>query len=462
MRGPILTLLLGTPGVALLSLVFRRRERLVRRFQAGSAVALVLVSLTPLVLPTEPFTLNYEWIPGMGQAKFSLSAGVAPLVAATYALLLADLWRRTDLPPPGERTFPRRLLSVLVVWSTMIALTVSHFIVRYVAIELASLCSVLLIVLNGASPPRPRALVRTYLLLRVGDVALLASILVLALQSGTYQIIGAIAGAEHAPPTLRIVLILSGTLAAWVKLGLPPTHGWLVQSETLAPPERLLVRCAGLPLLGGYYLARIRPLTSSLARGAPVGLLGVAACIWLIFAARRWSTKVTPSTWSLLLHGCLAPIASWAGLSSLYMISFVPARVVIALVTERSGASTWAKWAPRAAYAPNPILSAQRSERAHQDLPLRACGLSRAVENLLVSLDSALARQTLRASGWTQQSIEKRLDNGVTLAANWTHRVSATLQTRHVGRLRYNLRWAVLGVVGLVVTALIVGARLGG
>jgi len=470
MRGPVLALLLGTASLAVLTIVLHRHEHAVRAVEWVFAVLLTVTSLVSLVLPTQPLTLQDFWIPEMGTVSFALSRQVAALTAATYGILLATLLCKPERPPPVRYAAYLRGMSFLLIAFTVVALTVDQFLVRYVAIELVTLCTVLQMLLCAQPDRRQRSLWRAYLFLRVGDVALLASILAFALGAETFQIDAAIAAALNAPPLIRTILALWGSLAAWVKLGLPPFHGWLVEAETMGPASRLIVRCSGLPLLGCYFLFRLQPILASVAGGIPGALLGLATLLWLGIRARRRSGTMSTETWGLLVHGALAPIAAWAGFLGAYLISFVPVRFLITLITERVRVQTQPARQRRPVAQGTVTLAPQASTAAGVQKALASpeypapavaalCGVSHTIERWLTQGDRTLARGTLWLADWAHHTVEGTLEGAAVLCADWIQQASGALQRCHAGRLRRNLMWATLGVLGLVVTALIIGAR---
>ncbi|MBN1812651.1 MAG: hypothetical protein JXA14_12510, partial [Anaerolineae bacterium] len=149
-----------------------------RRALAARCVALTAVALTALCAAalafrtTDALLIIAEWLPGAG--PMGLTAGASGLYAAlatTLGLLLVLLY--APAPPRANGVL------LLALTGANGALLADHFLFRYVALEIAALC-VLLVPLAERPTPAVDSLARGgYLLLRLGDAGLLGAILIL-------------------------------------------------------------------------------------------------------------------------------------------------------------------------------------------------------------------------------------------------------------------------------------------
>jgi NADH:ubiquinone oxidoreductase subunit 5 (subunit L)/multisubunit Na+/H+ antiporter MnhA subunit len=114
---------------------------------------------------------------------------------------------------------------------------------------------------------------RTRLSFLVGDAALVAALVVLGWQAGSWQLGDVLAAAGTLPPLPAVSAALLLVVAAAARCALPPFSGWLLSSMTAPTPVSALMH-AGLVNAGGFLLIRFAPVVEA----APAArLVAVAA-----------------------------------------------------------------------------------------------------------------------------------------------------------------------------------------
>ncbi len=333
----------------------------------------------------------------------------APLVVAIYAALLVYIGRTLR---PMEESPPASLAIVLALSSMAIAaLLVDDLLARVIALDLVSVTVVALLTVHSPASARAPALWH-YVPLRVADLCFLYVALQLWRGTDTPTISVALAGAADHPRGQLLAVTAAALGAAWIKLGLPPFSGWLMAASRMRSPARLTAAAFGPPLLGAYLLSRLAPAFA--AAGPAVGIaLALASGFLLLWGIRNVRRGADRAGTLLALHGALG---LWSGLtpaSGLYILSFVPVRVVILLLYPGTDA------APAAA------------------------------TNQAARLVDRLGHLALTA--------EAELEAGIGRLTRAPEALGTHLQRAHRGRLRENLLWALLALFAILLT-LLVGA----
>ncbi|MBL7201468.1 MAG: hypothetical protein ISS56_15115 [Anaerolineae bacterium] len=278
--------------------------QLARRLTLGTSGLTVLLVLVLLPRAGSGLTAAVEWLPGTGAMALGLgSTGLYAVLVTSLSLCLALIGTTGgggDRAVDGPRGSPLlEAVTLAALAAATAAFLAEHFLLRYVALEIAALCVALAPAIERRDPepvhpPSGIALSRfVYLVLRLGDVGLLIAILILAEASGTLDITPALEAGQALDKT-RLTPVVGGLLlAVSAKLGSWPFHLWSRVGRRLALRSHLWLYATVLPNLGIYLLYRVTPL---LALSAPLqgaalvigaGSAALAALLALIEADRR-------------------------------------------------------------------------------------------------------------------------------------------------------------------------------
>lgn len=148
---------------------------------------------------------------------------------------------------------------VLVLFAgAMLALVLAdHLLALYVAWELTTLCSFLLIGEDGHKPEARRAAVRALLVTTGTGFVMLLGLLLLGAQAGTYRVSALVEQPPHGGlTTAALVLVLTGALGKSAQV---PFHPWLPAAMVAATPVSAYLHAAAMVKAGTYLVARLSP-----------------------------------------------------------------------------------------------------------------------------------------------------------------------------------------------------------
>jgi multicomponent Na+:H+ antiporter subunit A len=197
------------------------------------------------------------WAPGLGlELTFRADAlsltmlavlGVVGAAVAVHAAHYASADRRTAL-----------LVLVLAFSASMAGLvTADHVLTLFVAWELTSVTSYLLIGFDDRRADARAAARQAFVTTGAGGLALLGGLLLLATEAGTWTLAGIVAAApQGAAATAGLVLVLVG---AATKSAQVPFHGWLPAASAAPAPVSALLHSATMVKAGIYLVARLAP-----------------------------------------------------------------------------------------------------------------------------------------------------------------------------------------------------------
>lgn len=175
---------------------------------------------------------------------------------------------------------------------------------------------------------RPQALIaahKKFLASRVADVTLVAAIVLVGRQLGTFEIDQAIAAAAALPAmtgTLKAAALLF-VLSALLKCAQLPVHGWLIQVMEAPTPVSALLH-AGVVNLGGFLLIRLGTLVADVP--AAQALLVVVGSITAVVAALVMMTRISIKVslaWSTCAQMGFMLMQCGLGLHSLALLHLV-------------------------------------------------------------------------------------------------------------------------------------------
>lgn len=328
----------------------------------GSALlAVVVLTVLGLValLPWagSDLALSIKWLPSAGPMAIGLGAtGLYVALATTGGCALA-LWSESALwsergswgSCPGKMS-RMGALTLLSVAAAQVAFLAEHFLARYVALEMVALCVALapLVELyaahdghtNNGSATGGHLSRLVYLVLRLGDVGLLAAILLLWSAGGTLDIASALEAGQTLD-AVHLTWVVGGfCLAVWVKVGGWPLHLWQQVGGRLSQFSRSWLYASLMPNLGLYLLYRVTPLVAHVGsvQGTIywVGAAGAALAAILALATARSSLRSSLVLLGAALGGLAFVLAASGLKTAVWMTALVltPLRLLFYLAQD--------------------------------------------------------------------------------------------------------------------------------
>lgn len=201
----------------------------------------------------------FSWITPTGDMCLSFERPSLLLALLSIVFLLFNFL----LFQKHERS-TRQIGMGLIFFSTaamLVALFTDHFLLRYVALEITGLTIIFsTILLDMPLEEKWGHTKNVFLGLKLGDLTLLAAILLMFAHSGTMDI-SANFSAALTLPAMELNLVAGLLLIAiWVKLGLFPLSLWTSSVSRLPKHIRTWFADFCMPLLGAYLLYRSVPL----------------------------------------------------------------------------------------------------------------------------------------------------------------------------------------------------------
>jgi hypothetical protein len=410
--------------------------------------------------------LALAWPPGVEPTRLSYaSPGIHLAFVALVALALSRLLG-TERPPPGLAGVWATACAYTLCTLTVLAFTVDQFLVRYVVLEFVALATLLTLLRSLPAQDCLRAFPHLYLQFRLGDVLLLAAILLLQGLSETSAIDAMIQRGAAADLWQMLPIAIGASLAAWIKTGLPPFHNWLEKGIALPWRERIWVVALGLPILGAYLLYRVKPILAAsglLTPLAVVGALLLALSLGRALCARRADAR---QAWGLAAHSALGLILIGGAGMRAYLLSFVPWRAALCLALDRyagrdeiaarppylDGAFIWL--GKRAETVETRVLEPANASAV--TLLWRLAGRVRdVVERGLDALNALVANMLWALAQHAHDTGETRLEALNAGFAEQGRSAAKRLHEWHEGQLRRNLLWAACALLALIVLILI-------
>jgi NADH-quinone oxidoreductase subunit L len=183
------------------------------------------------------------------------------LLVITFVSLLVQIYSQSYME--GDKGYTRYYTWMSLFTASMLGLVlVNNLLTLYVFWEMVGLCSYLLIGFWFHLPSAANAAKKAFIVTRLGDLGLLAAILILYANYGTFDI------AElHA---LALTGVVGGTVLTWALIGIFagaagksaqfPLHTWLPDAMEGPTPVSALIHAATMVAAGVYLVARTLPL----------------------------------------------------------------------------------------------------------------------------------------------------------------------------------------------------------
>jgi formate hydrogenlyase subunit 3/multisubunit Na+/H+ antiporter MnhD subunit len=444
---PGLVLLYLVLGIVLMALPQCRRMAPTARH--APSLVLALGSLLLLLQIDQPSTVALRWIPMLEPAALEHGrTSIYIAVIVCWSLCWAQFSNRQPVPPKGDSGIWSGL-SYLLCGLAVAALTVNQFLVRVALLDLVALAIIILLALYALPSALSLKALQHFLLLRLGDLALLLMVLILWQLSGTFHIDTALAAASATASGQSLLILLFGLLAVGVKMGVPPFDSWLRTAVDLPRGMGAWVVGGTLPLLGVYLLYRLQALIVSpyaLAALAFLGVLYVAVGIeWL---GREGATLGDRQVAWLTIHGGLGLLLSGTGAMGAYVLSFLPLRMALVMV-----------WQPRSA----PTLASAAAEARPSLLRQFSRAVGALEERTLLPALRALGRVAREVALRTGRLLEMDLfSRAIDWAADGALRFGGILQQMHTGQLHAYVLWVTVVLGGVLLSAALLASMAGG
>jgi multicomponent Na+:H+ antiporter subunit A len=255
----------------------------------AAGLAWVLAQLSAVV-SGDDVRETVPWVPALDLSLTlrldALALVFAALVTGVGALVFVYCSRYVE--PDAEGT--GRLAGCLTAFAgSMLALVLADDVyLLYVAWELTTVFSFLLIGGSGASLAGRRAASQALLLTTAGGLAMLAGLVVLASTSGTSRLSEIVADPGSGPAVVAgVLLVLAGAVT---KSALVPFHFWLPAAMEAPTPVSAYLHAAAMVKAGVYLVARLAPGAADVPGWRPLVLgLGVATMLLGGYRALRQS-----------------------------------------------------------------------------------------------------------------------------------------------------------------------------
>lgn len=265
-------------------------------FSALFAVSfLLLLRLLPVVSEQGSISLDFEWVPQLGLSfSFYLDG-----LALFFALLVTGIGSAVFFYAGyylEDQAQAGRFLALLSAFtgSMLLLVTAGNLLLMFIAWELTSIISFLLISFKGKDPEARRGAAQALVITGAGGLALLLGVLLIQSIGGTLQVNEVLAGGDalRASPLMPAVIVLLA-LGAFTKSAQFPFHFWLPNAMSAPTPASSFLHSATMVKAGIFLLLRFYPvygeetlwMTALVSAGLATMLIGA------LFALRQTDLK---------------------------------------------------------------------------------------------------------------------------------------------------------------------------
>jgi NADH-quinone oxidoreductase subunit L len=224
-------------------------------------------------------TVPTGWIP-ITVATRADGLGVTVGVMVTVVAFAVQVYSTAYMRPEPRYGSYAALVS-LFTSAMLLVVFADDLVVLLVGWEVMGICSALLIGQHWERPEARAAAVKAFVVTRLGDVGMLAGVLVLADLTGSFQI-SALQESAVASTTLTVglVLLLCGVVGKSAQV---PLHVWLPDAMAGPTPVSALIHAATMVAAGVFLVARLDSVFL-LSPGA-LAVLAVVAATTMVLAA---------------------------------------------------------------------------------------------------------------------------------------------------------------------------------
>jgi hypothetical protein len=226
-------------------------------------IGLILAGLI-VIVSGGTVDLETGWV-FMGEPiTFSITPTAIGLYAATLVVLVSQIMRPTPAGDSAMTAYQWSLLNLALSFG-FIAFISGQFMIRYIALDMVGLLAALTVLSTFSATSGLNHFIIIFQILRLGDLSLLASILLINHIAGTLEISNMITAAVDLPPNLRTWVFLGFFLALLIKMAIWPFGIWLKRAHQSAPRRSFWISGLLLPVLGFYLLYRLISIFQSAA-----------------------------------------------------------------------------------------------------------------------------------------------------------------------------------------------------
>lgn len=226
-----------------------------------SGIGLVLVGLIVLGMGGE-VDIATAWA-FMGEPiTFSISSTAVLLFAGVLVVLGLLILYKTQGDDEAMTRYQWSMLNLALSFG-FIAFISGQFMIRYIALDIVGLLAALTVLSSFSAALGLKHFIVIFQILRLGDLGLLASILLINHMTGTLEISQMIAAAVEMPADALTWVFFGFVLALLIKLAIWPFGVWLKRARQSAPYVSFWTSGVLLPVLGAYLLYRIVPIINS-------------------------------------------------------------------------------------------------------------------------------------------------------------------------------------------------------
>lgn len=238
----------------------RRLGRFVLLFAAVAPAAAFVWALSNArgIVAGNPVSMSWSWVPSLGlEASFlidSFSLLFVLLVSGIGVLIMVyATWYFANAKDLG----PLAAYLVLFAGSMLGLVTADNLLMLFVFWELTAITSYLLIGFEDKKPEARTAARKALLVTGLGGLVMLAGIVMLGIDAGTYSMSGILSSPPSSTITgVALVLVLIG---AFTKSAQFPFHFWLPGAMAAPTPVSAYLHSATMVKAGIYLIARLSP-----------------------------------------------------------------------------------------------------------------------------------------------------------------------------------------------------------
>ena len=365
-------LLFGGLFVFLGQTALRRSFYLLLALQTAGLVSLLLLGdldfSTPLVFFNETIT-------------FSVSA----ISTILFLLCMAGLWLLAWQHRLPLEYFPARVHAIFIsvaLSAGSLAFYSGQFMMRYIALEVVGLLVALTAIVSFANLI-PFGVI--FLILRLGDLSMLAAILILYQPARTLDIDTMINQASQMPLKSQAWVLAGFLFAVIVKLALFPLGGWLQIARENKQFITIWISAILMPAMGYYLLYRIAPIIQNQPPFQNIVLAGASILLLVILLVSF--LRLIPFTPFMLVNGVVSAM-------SIILAAYVSPVLLAIYLAVALTARIFLLYQDRTQLSPQPVGGALFLAA------LNAAVLIAGWQNLPTPAIFAWISLTIAASGW--------------------------------------------------------------
>lgn len=193
---------------------------------------------------------------------FSISTTPILLFLGSLLVLAVMVWHHSRVGKATISRYQYVLLNLSLSFG-FIAFISGQFMIRYIALDIVGLLAALTVLSQFVDSLSIKRFTFIFLLLRLGDLSLLVSILLINQHADTLDISQMINAAIDLPVSTRIWVFMGFLLAILIKLAIWPFGVWLQRARETTSGVNFWISGLLMPSLGTYLLYRVIPIISS-------------------------------------------------------------------------------------------------------------------------------------------------------------------------------------------------------